>query len=1467
MKKLLNLAIMVLVLLPIIAPLAPTTTLAAAQGSYPQSRVTDTSGILVKDATNNSEVWATDGDYVIFQIYDPDVSTENITVQIEVAGTDNNVTVGFVGDVGTYQGKIVIVRVGTVAKVRYYYYDNDTQSFIDMGYLNGSLTNNSIITIYYKSPVSKNTTIIKVLYYIKPAYRVVIEGREYNEIYWIPRLGAAPAPQINVTAHYNAYEWTIKSQSPAFEPGTLYNVSFQVTNPVSGQTCSPPYNITFNATDQYTLEPLNDTEAAKIKRMILDCIQNLGNPYYIEGRDYEAIISQGDTLLVNASFYNITNTNGTQSGVTKPSQVRSFVSIAKINVYGVLSYTFNLDELERGTNLLTTQIGFFTPLIVFQVLDADANLNTKARETLPYPGEAYPLLNITDEQGNQLTIYNLTEVGGPNTADFAVLLNIFDLYKVGAISPTDNVVSYIFTEVRVDDPNAITICYRNETFTVQYNMMTLDTVEKEVVLRDVIRCCPPLKITVVLTDKDLDLPTNPNVPMGSTVAATYVTTGSTLTGLVLNYWFNGANQEVPALNMSIYLVDEAGNEYQLTATADFSIVFEAQGGGVAKAIIDLSKVNWGEVNARAVAAGHKLVKIKVVVKDIYNPDFNTSRWLKACASLQNATITLDRSELPISFRIVDSNFTINDITSLASCPGCYPWITDTHGKAQAQVVYISIYDPGANKNCCAAENISSDTINMSLVLYYPNGEYTVFNVNNGSIEVPIYAIEANGTWTRRGYCKFELSPLFNETAPNSSTFVGSLKIYSYIDVDGDGTLDIRVAGCPSIWLEGAKLKLHYTSPAIGFDEKVILFKTMDASLEARNLDNVNASVIQYGDRVMIKVVDPDANLDNRVNESVMVELSFYCPLIRDMVRHFVWLEENGSDSNVFVAYITIDSRYAGACQDLYCAPITVTYIDRTPVNPTTLQYGIQQLQQNLSIYGEIKGLLVFAECDCNKVRHETTLQYVPYKGEVRILYTVPGATDQYNWIVANNGVVPAYEGTLLKILVKDKDMNRRYDRQDIIDAAKVWIEIPGVTPGPVSLASILSAIYGTAEPLHEMDAKKTVISVDAVNGEVTIANCSFAPSNNSKVFVSVEFSLGQLVEALIKLGYIQVPPTKTAQQVVEETIRQMAGKPIKVTYDDGQVACQANVCGLVVGTTITEQTSVYDMEGSIEIVNATTGQPNPDNVYRCGCVQQNCPSATGDVIDIIVKDVSLLKYYLAGQGLRIVGNLTMTLVYNGTTRPLVYGNMQYLDPARLEFIGVDGTLVPVPVYTKQGVLIYCTTPPLATRPYIVAPTGSRVYFTYKDPANATGAPVDVTTYIDIGVPALARTLNQTVQVPAEEITIKAYNGTAFVPTTVIKRGQSAYIVVPLSYDPNLVRSVAGGNQFYVLFIIRNAEGQVVAAAAVPVTVGQTLAQLILTSYNTMAMPAGTYQLIVMAVTDDATLVPLSTPAILTITIQ
>ncbi|NOZ89603.1 MAG: hypothetical protein GXO15_06735 [Crenarchaeota archaeon] len=1466
MKKLLNLAIMVLVLLPIIAPLAPTTTLAAAQGSYPQSRVTDTSGIIITDATNESEVNVTDGDYVVFQIYDPDVATENITAQIYVAGTENNVTVGFVGDVGTYQGKIVIVRVGTVAKVRYYYYDNATQSFVDMGYLNGSLTNGDNVTIIYKSPVSGNTTVIYVYYYVIPAYSLVIEGREHNGIYWIPRLGAAPAPQINVTAHYNAYEWSIKSQSPDFELGTLYNVSFQITNPISGLSC-PPYSVIFNATDQYTLRPVNDTEADKIKRMILECIQTIGNPYYIEGRDFESLLSQGDTLLVNASFYNITTTTGVQSGVTNPSQVRSFVSIAKINVYGVLSYAFNLDDLERDTNLLTTQVGFFTPLIVFQVLDADANLNTMARETLPYPGEAYPSLNITDEQGNQLMVYGLQEVGGPNTADFAVMLSIFDLYNVGAISQTDNVVSYIFTEVRVDDPNAITVCYRNETFTVQYNMMTLDAVEKEVVLRDVIRCCPPLKITIVLTDKDLDLPINPSVPMGTAVAATYVTAGSTLTGLVLNYWFNGADQGVPALNMSIYLVDEAGNEYQLTATADFSIVFEAQGGGVAKAIIDLSKVNWGEVNEQAVAAGHKLVKIKVVVQDIYNPDFNTSRWLKACASLQNTTITLDRSELPISFRIVDSNFTTNQITSLASCPGCYPWINDTRN-SDAQVVYIEIYDPGANKNCCEIDTIPNTAVNMSLVLYYPNGEYTVFNVNTGSAEVPIYAIETNGNWTRRGYCKFELSPEFTETGPNSSVFTGMLRIYSYIDVDGDGTLDIRVAGCPSIWLEGAKLKLHYTSPAIGFDEKAILFKTMDASLEARNLDNVNASVIQYGDTVMIKVVDPDANLDNRVNESVMVELSFYCPLIRDVVPHSVWLEENGSDTGVFVAYITIDSRYAGACQDLYCAPITVTYIDRTPVNPTTLQYGIQQLQQNLSINnGEIKGLLVFAECDCNKVRLETTLQHVPYKGEVRILYTVPGATDQYNWIVANNGVVPAYEGTLLKILVKDKDMNRWYNEQDTIDAAKVWIEIPDITPGPVSLASILTAIYGKADPLHEMDAIKNVTTVTTANGEVTIANCSFAPSNNSKVFVSVEFSLGQLVEALIELGYIQVPPTMTVQQVVEETIRQLAGKPIKVTYDDGQVACQANVCGLVVGTTITEQTSVYDMEGTIEIVNATSGEPSPDNVYRCGCVQQNCPSATGDVIDIIVKDVSLLKYYLAGQGLRVVGNLTMTLVYNGTTRPLVYGNMPELDTAGLEFIGVDGTLVPVAVYKKQGVLIYCTTPPLATRPYIVAPTGSRVYFTYKDPANATGAPVDVTTYIDIGVPALAQALNQTVQVPAEEITVKVYNGTAFVPTTVIKRGQSAYIVVPLSYDPNLVRSVAGGNQFYVLFIIRNAEGQVVAAAAVPVTVGQTLAQLILTSYNTMAMPAGTYQLIVMAVTDEATLVPLSTPAILTITIQ
>ncbi|ABM80839.1 hypothetical protein [Hyperthermus butylicus] len=1352
----LNILTILLITLPVIAPMLP---VAKAQTVYAEI-INCTNCVSV---INNTYAVVTIGSEITFLIHDDDGLTynwENITANITVNGVLNTVNVGFYGIYGDYVGKLVVEQVGGLIKVRYYYYDNATDSFVDMGYLNGTITaTNQTIVIEYKG--AKIT-----LVYQQPlaTYTLEIYGRLHEGKYWLPRLGDDGVN--NITALYNALgEWRIKADQPVFTPGNNYTVTLYArlvgeTTPLLTQ------DVVFTASDEYTLVPANATEAEKIKSFLLN-LSSAVNPWYIEGIDFANPTMMGDMLKLKAEIQGF--------GETAEVDAVIFVSIAKIEI---------------------DSAGFNNPEVTITVYDADTNLDTTAAEATPFTFDI--LVN-----GVPVMQLQLQETGA-NTGVFTATTNMFDLYSFGVISETDNVIDYNFTEVRVDDPSAKVICFRGGSFTVTYYAAEFSVKEEQLTLRNIIQCCPPLKLTLQIIDEDLNLPNQ------EIVAIATLNAGDSLTNVVAYYYYNDQITTVPALNFSMYMADEEGNLYDLTVREQFTIYFIKVAPGVVEASIDLSKIDWQATNAAASAAGHQLTKIVIVYSDRFNPNLTIVN-KQAEVTLQNVTIQVDRDTLPISFRIVSSNNPPR--IGLGSCPACAAWEVDTWSDVSAQTVHITIYDDGHNEDCCSVDVITPAEIELTLYKVV-DGQTVVFGSGTGSLSIDLYAINATGHWVDYGTCYIEVSDLV-ETGFNTGVFTGTLSIYSEIDVDLDGTPDITIAGCPSLWLQGATLEIKYTSPAVGFAVQKITFATYTAKLQ------LNTHVVHYGDELVITVEDPDANLDSTINEAIKATLSFYCPLTRTTEEYTVYLKETGTNTGVFVGSITIDSRLAGPCVDLYCAELTVTYVDRTPFDENTLNYAEQLLKQNLSTYG-VNGLMIFSECDCNKVLITDTIVEQPVKGSVEVYYKFPAGLEQlapWNkvWQKVTNDVVPAYEGIELNITVYDPDRNRLYDVVDNIPYSKIAVTIEGLNAPPLILEQLVGSGY-----LTETGA-------------------------NTGTFSTV-ITLGDLLAGFQRLGY-------------NVDLTSVIGKKIAFIYYDDQTACQAAICGSYTGGSTSVWIKPVDIEGGVTVINAVTGKPNPDNIYNCGCTIGSCPSATGDIIDIIVNDVSLLKYVQAG-GIRLVGNLTLRLLYNNTEQPLTYGGLETLSYIGYENLTLPGSnvVIPVPKFAAENVLIYCSVP-LATagQPYIVAPVGSRVKIIYHDPAIEAGTAKDVEVTIGIGVPGLLPTPEQSVQFVEQQLEVRVFNGTAFVETTTVKRGQPVSIYVPLNYDALTVRTYTGANVFTVLLVIKDAEGKVALFTYTYIDVSKMENEVSfgIPAEFTKLLPAGTYTVELYAVTSLDALMPLS----------
>ena len=774
---------------------------------------------------------------------------------------------------------------------------------------------------------------------------------------------------------------------------------------------------------------------------------------------------------------------------------------------------------------------------------------------------------------------------------------------------------------------------------------------------------------------------------------------------------------------------------------------------------------------------------------------------------------LDRYELPIVARVFYN-----------AASGVSDYYTDVNSTSYYQTIHIKIYDEGANRNCCDIDIIDADNIALTLSKYSSVVGATVFKKSGAAmIEIPLKERLDNGSYLPNniGTCYIEVTD-FTETGPNTGEFIGELHIWSEI-ITSAGTFIIP--GCPSPWLEGAVLKLHYTSPAVGYSEKTIAFHVKDASLSVSPTGEV-----KFGTTVTVTVTDPDANLDNNRNESVIVRLGLYCPTTGQIIgEQYIWLHSVAADSATYKGSFIVDAHYAQPCTRLQ-----IFYIDPTPYDKSSLSFADQLLKEAWVDNGKnpVDWLLYYSSsyvptekpaagvnaasfAPAAKVVHSEMLSVVPEKGTVKIYYDVPILG--IDWIDVTNKVVPAYGDIGIKIVITDSDQNKDATTTDYVSGTLVTVEF-----GNVKI------------PLS--DPKTFNISKVPETGKST------------GVF-AVELSLSKILSAF-KLS-------------LEDAVN----KTITIVYHDPAASCQTGVCGAGAAD-VSASFKVIDLTGEITIVDTATGQPKDS--YNCYCLATNTP---GDSIDLSVADPSLLQYLYIGLSGQVTGNISFDEFFSvydinrSTETPAVH-SVSDLIYDHYYNVTVDDVPIPVPVFTVTNIKLLCNQFSGMTGNYIVAHPMTMLKIVYHDPLGSNGEPVDVSKEIGIGFAAVTKP-EDTATINTTAIDVRVYRNGTYVATTVVMQGEPVTIEAPISYNP-LAASTYAGQTFEVLYLVTDSSGHVYAFGYVPVSVSQSgfvTVPLQISSLVTQSLQPGTYKVVIMVVNNLTDLVSLSKPVEVTITIQ
>jgi hypothetical protein len=1357
LRTVLSFALILTILLPSILPLIPVVrspeTIAAAQGTaYIISDV---------DVYNRIISYGT-----VFKVYIYDEAAlakgyTTVNATVIVAGTANyNVEFTLNTTSGYYEATFNITRIGTTDKA---------QVVVDSRTLVGTLSDGNTLVVQYlpegwETPVTATFT-----------YRladIIVNNRLHGGYYWVPRLDKC------IWNRYNAEgEWRFLIPGYTADNAT---VELTIEDRTTGYVTSMNITVVREGTSPY-FKPADAVEAEKITAMLVNVSLQMSSPWWITGVDFDNPQFRGDEVIATARIV--------ETGqASKTRKLAIFISDAVVEI----------------------QTTGPTQDIVITVYDADENLNAVAAENTINPIE---LLDAPFPDGAVVMTFNLTETSA-SSGVFRTTINLLDYPALWGtvLSPTDNVIDWHFSDLRLDNYAlqkaavkgcTALYCDKFNSVTVPYHTAEFNVIETSVALRSSQRCCPIPKITLQITDPDAE--TGEDVVVRGMVPA-----GEDIYMIPLELLRYGVSTGIPGYRLTIYVKDSNGNLYNITALENLTIAFYRIAENTIEFQLDLTKLNWTGVNAEIAAAGAEPAEIIVRITDCMAVNAEGApepQTLEDTVQLGAVQIEVDRTILPIAYLSVDG------INWTGTCPVTRPEIEV--GPTTAQIVHIEVYDNGTNVDCCEVDEIPPNAVKLVLHKEY-KGQTVIHVEGDGLITVPLYDVASDGTQgSLRGFCYIEIPGPLVETGADTGVFVGELQIWSEID----GRL---YAGCPSIWLNNTKLYITYVSPAIGSASAEITFKFMDAEISVVDPEtNEPITEVKLGQPVKVIVTDPDANLDITVNETVLVEYTIEGAGI-PTATSYLWLTQTDPASNTFEATVYIDWYLISDHTCLYldpsictaCYKITFKYIDRTPVNPSAVQL-YEQLLPGLVRENADQPLdwLAIVNEQCLPLMEKTvSIDIYPTVAKVYIEFTVerPDVQDLISetigsiWQdVTNKTGVPALNTTVIRIIVEDSDHN----------------------------------LYSTMPETWEFIGK---IIVDGKVVTFSRLGLIFTETgDNTGVFVSNEFTLQQLAELLGTTAY------------------DLAGKKITVQVTDTRAYCAATCAQAA--TNVKSYTYVYDILGEVKIVDAVTGEPK--DFYRCACPFGGACPTGGDLLEFIVKDIQLVDLYGGDYDTTapispVIINVLIEKAY-GEVEP--NPNPVMFSEASVELVETeDGVYVPVSTYTALGRL-YCF--PQAGTNIIVASDGENVTLTYYDAGQAT----EVSYKAAVGTPPIQVAPNEASNVTETRLFI--VEAGAFKPVEVIPAGKPAYIQVRLEYDTATMSSVlqqilGTGDVFAVVFFIEDAAGNLVDYGFKPVAVGDMTVGF----GFTLEMP-GTYKITILPVASAENPVPLSTPLVITVTVS
>ena len=1365
-----NIMVIALFILSIIAPITPLlpTHVAKAQ---------QTTGVTI---TTNATVVNPGSKVQVNVTLDTAPCTQtNITVNITVADQVNQVTFnrssytlvyGVCVNV-TYTAYLTIVAIGGNVRVLFNTVNVDTLTpSSSTTLLEGVLAEDGQkIVIAYGGAQPIEITFYKTA-------QLVILGRWHGTAYWIPRL--CPSGSCgNVLSHYNPYEWVIIY--PGAKPNHQYLVNVTIKDVFGTKLASKIF--VFNATGTTLVIDDNNVTA------FLDFLGNASEkatPWYIIGTDYNDIQQPGTSLTVNATIIKDITDNST-ANVVATAPIYFFVSIAKWEIPQTLSLT---DETFSIT-----------------VYDADANLNTQKEDTYYY--------NVTVLAPDGKTVVeNITLVEtGPNTGEFVAKdISILSLYGK-AFNETFNKITLNTTELRIDSCNGPCSCSTIKTIELTYHTGTLTVEPSSITLRVPQKCCPVQTLTLKINDADLLF----NVEAGQPVAAVQITKGTNMTypSTKANYTVAGG-EKVPALAIALYMVgvDDEGNEMLVNLTAIKNFVLEFfRNGNIVQTVIPLDYLNWTKAVEDLRSAGYQPEKIMVIYYDIFNPNLTTVKQVFN-VTISPVLVELERHEIPVAGRVYAK--TVSEVMGNVTHGDDYGFVNGT-----AQIIRITVEDNASNTNCCVPDTINRNNIALTLVKKVGDTEMFVAS-GKGVLSVPLNISTENG-WRQVGTCYIEVTNL-DETGPNTGVFQGKIKIYSIVN-------GRRIAGCPSLWLDGAKLVVTYNSPSSKSYSDTATF-----SIEQATVDVTPTGSAKFGTVVEITVYDPDANLDNQVNDTTYIVIGQCCPSTGALigVRKVIALHETAPNSSVFTGEFVVDESVASICSTM-----CIRYIDPTPVATPIEQQALATLKQEYANNNNnpVSWLWYYGSKYIPGGEAETQLRlgdkpvitknvYIkPERGKVEVYYTMP----QLGWsgyINATGKVIPASTNTTLVIVVRDSDQNKNSTQPDTISGNHILIKV----------GNIIKALNSTYS-LREVELNITEEPLTNTTNITVITGCS--PANSTGVF-AMSVTLSEIASILgVNVSYLK-------------------GKTIEIIYQDPATSCMISGCAAAAqASQIVAKVKVYYEDPTVEIVDALSGEPKAS--YNCTCV---ATGQVGDVIKIIVHDIDLLDLVSdatvpVARELSFSDNFDLSVIIGGNVS-------KFYDVGNLAFAGytnktVDGVPIPVVEYDSPAVQIFCGPLGLPQHNYIVAPAGSVINVTYRGVAFATAR---------VGTAVVNAT--ETASINATKISIVVKFGGTPEATKVIKQGSIVNIKVPVSYDP-VAASIYAGSQFTVVMYLVDDKGYYWWFDYDNVTVtnsGYAIATVSIPPGITSTLAPGTYTLKFYVVTDLATMKPLSSLPAATVTI-